>query len=301
MPRPSFFIVGAARCGTTALCNYLREHPAIYIPPQKELNYFTTDMRRPRAANSEQEYLRFFDSAGDVIAGEGSVWDLYSRSAIPAILAFEPKARIIIHVRNPMDWFISWHAHRVYTLNENLVHPEAAWRAQADRAQGRRIPPFCLEPELLAYGPAGRFGEQVRRALAVVPRDQVLFIVYEDFAASPGTVYRKVLNFLGVSDDGRRNFSRWHETKRHRSLWLARQLLRPKGRSLELWRLLKKAGLAKQSREMLLQINTAYGYRVPLAPAFRRELINYFAADVNELSRLLGRDLGHWLIAGNEC
>lgn len=35
-----FLVIGAPKAGTTWLCNMLKEHPEIYIPPIKELCYF---------------------------------------------------------------------------------------------------------------------------------------------------------------------------------------------------------------------------------------------------------------------
>ncbi len=42
---PDFFIVGHAKCGTTALYEMLRTHPQIYMPELKEPAYFATDLR----------------------------------------------------------------------------------------------------------------------------------------------------------------------------------------------------------------------------------------------------------------
>ena len=41
--RPDFFIVGAAKSGTTSMHDYLRQHPAVFMPAIKELNYFGSD------------------------------------------------------------------------------------------------------------------------------------------------------------------------------------------------------------------------------------------------------------------
>src|SRR3990167_8952287 len=37
---PDFLIVGAAKSGTTSLYYYLKQHPQIFMPRQKELRYF---------------------------------------------------------------------------------------------------------------------------------------------------------------------------------------------------------------------------------------------------------------------
>ena len=40
MPLPNFIVIGAAKAGTTALYWYLAEHPAVFMSPVKETNYF---------------------------------------------------------------------------------------------------------------------------------------------------------------------------------------------------------------------------------------------------------------------
>ena len=42
--KPNFLIVGAAKSGTTALAEYLRQHPDIYIPEIKEPRYFISEI-----------------------------------------------------------------------------------------------------------------------------------------------------------------------------------------------------------------------------------------------------------------
>jgi hypothetical protein len=44
MMMPEFFIVGAPKCGTTAMQEYLRQHPNIFMPDMKEINHFADDL-----------------------------------------------------------------------------------------------------------------------------------------------------------------------------------------------------------------------------------------------------------------
>ena len=95
MTRPDFFIVGAAKSGTTSMHDYLRQHPAVFMPCIKELNYFGSDRpSRHSARMTLDEYLANFGSApagGRV--GEASVTYLRSTLAAQEIAAFEPTAR----------------------------------------------------------------------------------------------------------------------------------------------------------------------------------------------------------------
>ena len=64
MTLPDFFIVGAPRCGTTALNSWLQEHPEIYIPPVKEMHYFGADLNSPSVYHQNREkYLAQFQAA----------------------------------------------------------------------------------------------------------------------------------------------------------------------------------------------------------------------------------------------
>src|SRR6185369_2704392 len=89
---PNFVIIGAARCGTTSLYAYLREHPQVFMSPEKETDYFSlgdlppADVPRNASAyraRTRDDYERFFRGAGDAIAvGEASpTYLFYPRSA----------------------------------------------------------------------------------------------------------------------------------------------------------------------------------------------------------------------------
>ena len=82
MKKPNFFIIGAPKCGTTALARYLSEHNDIFMCQPKEPNYFSSDlpMRQP-GVESIDEYLNLFSDADDSCkaVGEASVWYLYSK------------------------------------------------------------------------------------------------------------------------------------------------------------------------------------------------------------------------------
>ena len=85
MRKPDFFIVGAGRCGTTALYEYLRAHPRIFMPAVKEPRFFADDM--PGLMNrvaSLPEYLRLFRGARPehLAVGEASPQYVYSSTAI---------------------------------------------------------------------------------------------------------------------------------------------------------------------------------------------------------------------------
>ena len=74
---PNFFIIGAPKCGTTALSEYLRKHPDIYFSYPKESNFFNDDFSdKYRKTKKFDIYLNqfFYNSKGYKAVGEGTVW-----------------------------------------------------------------------------------------------------------------------------------------------------------------------------------------------------------------------------------
>lgn len=292
MTRPDFFIVGAPRCGTTAMYEYLREHPDIFMPYRKEPVYFGSDLTKRRPYLTEQDYLALFAPARhQKRRGEATVWYLYSETAPREIHEFSPGARIIIMLRDPVEMVYSLHAHLVFTDNEDLADIAEALEAEEDRRAGRRIPPNCRRPEGLQYRRCGRYAPFVRRYLDEFGRQNVRVIIFDDFEADTPVVYRETLEFLGVEPGFRPSFEVVNPNKRARSTRLQRLVTSPRFIELAtrlparahhgLWRLLMRLNMRRESR-------------AEMDTELRRRLRAEFAPSVEELAGLLGRDLSAW-------
>lgn len=298
--RPDLFIVGAPKCGTTALSEYLRQHPRILMSRPKEPHYFGADLGyyfSPGNATPEH-YLGLFAgaTAEHLAVGEASVWYLYSQSALREIRAFAPHARVVAMVRNPVELVPSLHSQLRYVLDEDQPSVEAAWRLQGERAAGRRLPPTARVPAFLQYGAVARLGAQVERLLQVFPAEQVRVLLLDDLRADAGAVYREVLAFLDVPDDGRTAFPRVNENKAHRAGALARVTQRPPRALVGAAGALRRAvGVERLGvLERVRARNRVVAARPPIDPAFARELARYFRDDVALLGGLIGRDLSAW-------
>src|SRR5580704_895448 len=109
MRKPDFFVVGAPKSGTTAISNYLSKHPDIFMA-RKEMHHFGGDLRFGRQfyRRDTREYLSEFNSRRDQSrAGEASVWYLFSHQAASEIKSFNPDARIIVLLREPVEMLYS--------------------------------------------------------------------------------------------------------------------------------------------------------------------------------------------------
>ena len=148
-PPPDFVIAGAPKCGTTALYEYLRDHPQVFMTTPKEPHYFAKDLYSPHYITEESKYLRLFDSAPkEAVRGEASVHYMFSNCALDNLLHHNPEIKIFILLRNPVELFRSWHAQLVYNGEEDIQDLEAAWGAQAARAEGRNLPVHLVLPNV---------------------------------------------------------------------------------------------------------------------------------------------------------
>src|SRR5665213_3487944 len=144
---PDFFIIGAPKCGTTALYHYLSEHPEVHMSSPKEPHFFSRDLPLSRIVRTAEEYAALFSEAPtDAVTGEGSTWYLFSEVAVPEILSLRPDARFVVILRNPVHAVQSLHAQLFIGSSEDLFDFESAWRAQEDRAHGNRLPAKVLDP-----------------------------------------------------------------------------------------------------------------------------------------------------------
>lgn len=297
--KPSFFIVGAPKCGTTALYEYLRPHPNIFMAEIKEPHFFARDLGTYPRIKTLDDYQALFAGAGDehLQVGEASVYYLRSTVAIPNIREFNPAARLIAMFRNPVDMVYSLHSQLLHVSEETVADFATAWRLQERRAKGLDVPPGIRSPLLVQYYQVGQFGTQTERLLACFPREQVKLILYDEFAASPQRVYDEVIGFLGVPHDGRSEFPRINENKGARLSWLRRFYRKPPSALREAVRGLKRTvggETISAAKKRLVALNTVRERRPPLAPELRAELVAAFRDEVALLGRLMNRDLSHW-------
>ena len=302
MRRPNFFIAGAPKCGTSALEFYLKDHPAIYAYAKYEPHYFSPDVAGAYTRyTSEEDYLnQCFTKATDEhkAVGEKSALYLYSVEAARNIKAFDPSAKIIVMLRNPVEVAYSLHSQLLFSSDEDVHDFAEAWNLQDARRQGESIPKACTHPKTLLYRDVCLMGAQLERLYEVFPQEQVLAIVFDDFKADTREVYERTLSFLGVPSDGREFFPRTNPNKAIRSRWMASLLGRPPKPFVRLYYFVGRTigwNIPLKLLRTVRRWNSRNAKRDPLGPEMRAILIDAFRDDVHKLGRLLNRDLSHWL------
>ncbi len=299
MPRPNFIIAGAPKCGTTALSEYLREHPNVFVSTPKEVHYFSTDMPGHGVAKTERAYLELFADVGPEhrAVGEASVWYLYSTEAARNIRAFAPDMKLLVMLRNPADLTYSMHSQSLYNLWEDEPDFATAWRLCDARRAGERIPGPCDEPKILLYDELGALGAQVERLLGVFPREQVEIVFFDDFVSDTEGVYESVLRFLDLPLDHDVEFKPHNQNATHRYGWLSALTEQPPEALQRMVRTVKSVTGAGDLKVMkrLRNWNLVETERPPLDASMRRTVLDHYRDDVQKLARLTGRDLDHWL------
>lgn len=287
--KPNLFIVGAAKCGTTAWVEYLGDHRDVYFPDIKEPHYFAHDFPKKRLASSLEEYEELFAPAGDAkVLGEGSVMYLYSKVAAQAIRDYNPDAKILIFLREQEDFLPSLHHQYLWMFSENIEDFERAWRLSGKRAP-ESISKHCPDYKQLDYMEIAKFHEQVERYFDLFPHEQIRVFRFRDWTKDPRGTYLEILDFLGLEDDGRTEFEPVNEAKAHRIAWLGRMIVRPPRFAEAAVRLLRKLTGRQSLRiaDRASRLLAARGYRTKVRPELREEIRGFYAEDNRRLEELL--------------
>ena len=297
--RPDFFIVGAFKSGTTALYDYLGQHPQVFMPFHKEPLFFGDDLTRRYGRMTRQQYLSLFADAGDgQRIGEASAWYLYSRCAADEIRDFAPGAQIIVMLRNPVDVMHAQHSQLLFNAAEDIPDFADALAAEPARRLGERLPPGPIRRETLYYRESVRFAEQLERYFDAFGRDRVHVILYDDFRDRTRQSYAATLSFLGVDESFEPRVEVVNANRRVRSTVLQRLIFQPPRPMLGTVRVLRRFPLVHRTRAMLLRMNSRAQRRTAMDPKLRAQLTEEFAPEVQRLASLIDRDLSAWMPSG---
>jgi hypothetical protein len=300
MRLPTFLLLGAPKCGTTALAHYLGAHPDVFLSRPKEPHFFDSDY-----AKGLSSYLddHFGGWQAERVAGEATP----SYLAIPwvpvRVRRDVPDARLIAILRDPVERaYSSWWMFHVRgmeplsfeaALHENLKRLEsgmrlegvagaAAWREHIEAIRrGDRI-------RIRTYLDSGYYARQLRRWFEHFPREQLRIVFSDDLKANRDAVVRALWRFLGVADDAA--LPEWGPVNEALGPG-ARGVLRM-ARATHLMRLrslLPGTVISAVKRKL-----ATFGGQPPLAPEMRERLLGHFEPHVHDLEQLLGVELDAW-------
>lgn len=204
MEYPNFFIVGAARAGTTFLYEILRRVPGIYMPHIKEPTYFAPNIvevhkKAKKYYFTQQEYLSLFKTDGAKVIGEASTAYLFDPLSPSTIKEHIPDAKIIISLRNPIE--------RAYS-EYLLITKQTDLKLSFEECLKKELAYFELLKNNFAlfYSsvpvPAiakSLYYENVKRYLELF--DQVYILIFEEWSKEPTKYLNPLLEFLCIDID----------------------------------------------------------------------------------------------------
>lgn len=304
---PTAFIVGAPKCATTSMAEALSRHPSVFMSPVKEPHRFGQDLpeMRVRTLMSSSEYVELFRGATDQpVLAEASVWTMRSASAAREIRAFEPNARIIIMLRDPVDLLASLHGELCRAGVEDILDLRAALDAESDRRAGRRIPAGVERHGQLLYSEAVAFPEQVERFIDGFGRSAVHVVLYDEVRADPSSVMTGLQRFLGIQERPELRLARSNVGRVVRSARLQR-FARQAGGVRRVTRRLVPAGarprLARRVVDTIERVNLDPSARPALPSDLEGELRERYRDSVEQLATILQLDLSAWTLAAGRA
>jgi len=297
MSGPQFLIIGAARSGTTALYQYLAEHPGLFLTEPKEPHFFALAGSTPAftgpgdrqtinrlAVTDRDAYLRLYrDARPDQVRGEASVSTMYYPDAVTRLREMAPDARLVCVLRDPVD-----RAFSAYGFMRTRGWEPCATFEEALADEPRRIAEGWHH--IWHYTAMSRYGEQLAHALEVFPREQVLVLRHEDMTADPDAVLARVYAHVGVQPVPRTVAPDPHRSGEPRSRFLGRVV----STHHPLKKLLSPLVPTSLRRRLRRQIVARNIVRVSYRPETRRALVKTFGPDLDLLEQVTGLDVAAW-------
>ena len=190
-----FLIAGVQKGGTTALFDYLRDHPQLNLAPEKEVHFFDDEAQNWSAPDYDAFHARFAPAGPGRISGEATPIYIYWPDSLERIRAYNPEMKLILLFRDPIAR--AWSQWRMEHARGAESEP-FAWciREGRDRLADSEKPGFH---RVYSYVERGFYAAQLRRILELFPREQILILRSADLDQHPAEVLGQVFEFLGVS------------------------------------------------------------------------------------------------------
>ena len=208
-PIVDFIVIGTQKAATSSLFEYLRRHPQLHLPPEKETRFFYDDALFELGP---EWYEREFFARVPADAVRGEVTPQYMagytvRGLMPAgggahtvperIRATCPGVRMVAMLRDPITRFRS--AHAMETMRGDETRPFAAAAAEL-LSQASLSETRTWSNATSSYVVRGEYARILRPWYELFPAEQLHIVFAEELGEDPAPVFAAVLRHLGVDD-----------------------------------------------------------------------------------------------------
>jgi hypothetical protein len=300
MRLPTFFVLGAPKCGTTALAQTLGAHPEVFLSRPKEPHFFDAHYDIGLEAYAARH---FAGAAPDAVLGEATPSYLAVPYVAERIRRDIPAARLIVILRDPIQraWSSWWMLHArgmeplsfVQAIAANVAALSGSGTAQGEvsetqwKEQVARIE--AGEPlRIRNYLDGGYYAQHLRRYLELFPREQLFVAFSHQLQQHPRNTVQALQRHIGLKNSAREAST----AVANEAVGSDSRVLLSMARSLGLMRV--RSLLPEGARHWIKKGLSALGRPPTLEPEVRRQLLTHFEPHIAELERLLDVDLRAW-------
>lgn len=278
---PNIIVNGVAKSGTTSMYHYLSEHPDIYMPARKEMNFFSyyqndTAVFRSRAVRIESfdEYQAYYDGSQNYLF-RGDVSPSYFKTFGTAekIKKHIPAAKFITTLRNPIDRAFSGYQMQ---LRFNGIDPKMKT-------------PFSPDNHWVELG---LYYHRLKEYFDNFDRSQIHIVLLEDMNSARVETLNGVFNYIGV-DAGKYNFE---QKEIHNSGFVPKNyLMNNLARNNKFINKYITPLTPKSLKSIARKLENLNKAKIePMSDSDREKLGKFYHDDVRQLEGLIDRDLSHW-------
>lgn len=276
---PNFFIAGTPKSGTTSLFHYLQEHPEVFLPELKEPHFFScpevkSTYYKTKIVDSKQEYLDLYQERESYKAvGDLSSSYLFNKETPKRIHQFNPYAKIIIVLRNPVERALSH-----YLMDVNLGYINVSLSKVINNKD-------TFKQHYQEYIELGFYEQQIRAYTKQFPDSQIKVVLSDTLYANTAETLKDIYSFINVSTTFITDFETVHNSYTVPRFKALKSLVQSDG--------LKKmipSGLKSGLKSLIYKTNA----EKPKLEVEKNLLREIYKKSIVETETLINQDLSSW-------